>query len=90
LSIIFPGTAAGGESGAEEQNAVEQNAADADANNSNAADRSSKPGSASVKSQHADDFDYAAGKSPKSQYWRIHVFSDCANCSFAFCTMCLM
>ena len=60
IDTILPGTAAGGED--------ENTAADEDANNSNsnAVDQSSKPASASVKSQHADDTD----QSVQGRYFR--------------------
>ena len=54
-AVVLPGTAAGRETAADEQNA----AVDEDANisNANAAD---KPSSPSVKSQHADNSSTAA------------------------------
>ena len=83
----MPGTAAGGERGAEEQDAVEErNAADADANNSNAVDISSKPGSASVKSQHVDDDALAASKSSKGLYFLSRVKNLIFYASLNYCT----
>jgi len=51
------GTAAGVEGGTEEQNAADE---DANNSNSNAVDKSSKPASASSKTQHVDDANQSA------------------------------
>jgi len=57
-------TASGGEGGAEEQNAADE---DGNNSNSNVADKSSKPASASSKTQHVDD----ANQSVTGRYLKI-------------------